>query len=55
MRLNHDLIAEKLVEEWIIDDHNLKIKVIRFRVMYDFIREKIIDNPKYLLKESNNE
>ena len=55
MQLNHDLIAEKLVEEWIIDDHNLKIKVIKFRVIYDFIREKIIDNPKYLLKESSNE
>ena len=47
MQLNHDLIAEELVEEWIIDDHNLKIKVIKFRVIYDFIREKIIYNPKY--------
>jgi len=50
IQLKHDLIAEKLVEEWIIDDHNLKIKVIRFRVIYDFIREKIINNPKYLWK-----
>ena len=50
MQLNHDLIEEKLVEEWIIDEHNLKIKVIRFRVIYDFIREKIINNPKYLWK-----
>ena len=55
IQLKHDVNAEKLVEEWIIDEHNLKIKVIRFRVIYDFIREKIIENPKYLLKESSNE
>jgi len=55
IQLKHDLIEQKLVEEWIIDDHNLKIKVVRFRVIYDFIREKIIKNPKYLWEKSGNE
>ena len=55
IQLKHDLIEQKLVEEWIIDEHNLSIKVIKFRVIYDFIKEKIIKNSKYLLKKSDNE
>ena len=46
-QLKNDLISEKLLEEWTIDSNNLKIQVIRFRDIYDFIKDKIKSNPKY--------
>jgi aminoglycoside 3-N-acetyltransferase len=55
VQLKQDLIKEKLIEKWIIDDFNLKIEVVKFKVIYDFIKEKIIDNPKYLWSRTNNE
>ena len=51
IQLKHDLLQEKLINEWIIHSYNLRIEVIKFKVVYDFIKEKLIDDPKYLWKK----
>ena len=43
------------MQAWIFRFANVVGKRQTHGVIYDFIREKIIDNPKYLLKESSNE
>jgi len=51
VRMKHDLIKEGLIEKWNIADYNLKIEVIKFCDLYNFIKVKLIDNPKYLCLE----
>lgn len=50
VQLKEDLKKNNLIEIWHIDEYNLKIEVIEFKVVYDFIKKKLIDNKKYLWK-----
>jgi len=48
IQLKNDLKKSGLVEEWLLDNNRLKIEVIKFSTVYNFIKEKILENPKYL-------
>ena len=52
VQLKHDLLKENLIEEWKVNDISLKFQVIKFRKLFDFIKNKLINNPKYLWEQS---
>ena len=51
VRLKNDIKSQGLVKTWIIAEFNLKIEVVKIREVYNFIKEKLLENPKYLWKE----
>ena len=48
VQLKNDLKEEGLIETWFIDKYKLKLEVIKFKVLYNFIEAKLLNNPKYL-------
>ncbi len=50
VQLKNDLIKAGLVEEWVINEYKLKIEVLKFKSAYEFIKNKLPNNPRYLWK-----
>jgi aminoglycoside 3-N-acetyltransferase len=48
VQLKSDLRESGLIEEWIVIEYNLKIEVVKFKLVYEFIKNKLLHNPKYL-------
>ena len=54
VKLKSDLRNENLIEIWDIQEFKVKLEVIKFRDIYLFIKNKLVNNPKYLWEEKNN-
>lgn len=48
LQLKHDLREMGLVERWSIEGYDMRLEVIKFKRLYNFIREQVRFNPKYL-------
>jgi len=53
-KLKEDIRNIGLVENWHISEFNLKIEVVKIQELYDFIREKLIIDERYLWKKHSN-
>jgi len=51
LQLKQDLKESNLIETWYIKEYNLKIEVIKFHDVFNFIKKKIKLNPQYLWKK----
>ena len=40
---------------WKLEEYNLKIEVVKIQELYVFIKEKLLNNPKYLWRKIQNE
>jgi aminoglycoside 3-N-acetyltransferase len=47
-QLRKDLVEENLIEVWNIPSFNLKIEVIKMKVLFDFVKSKLELDSKYL-------
>ena len=50
-RLKKDLMLSGLIKTWKISEYNLKIEVVKAQELLLFIKEKLLLDPGYLLKE----
>jgi aminoglycoside 3-N-acetyltransferase len=48
VRLKKDIRSEGLVQIWKLEEYSLKIEVVRFQELFAFIKEKLLNNSKYL-------
>lgn len=53
MQLKHDLKKNSLIEIWHIKEYNLKIEVMRFKDIFEFVKDKIKLDSKYLWKQKS--
>ena len=51
VQLKEDIRREGLIKIWELKEYNLKIEVVKIQELYEFIREKLSNNPKYLWKK----
>ena len=50
-KLKQDLRKYNIVKKWHIEKYNLRIEVVKFKDVLSLIKDKIKDNPEYLLKK----
>jgi len=55
VQLKEDIRLEGLVKTWKLEEYNLKIEVVKIQELYVFIKEKLLNNPKYLWRKIQNE
>ncbi len=55
VQLKKDIRLEGLVKIWKLEEYDLKIEVVKIQELYGFIKEKLLNNPKYLWRKYQNE
>ena len=50
VQLKKDIKENDLIETWTIPIYNLKIEVIKIRILFNFIKKKLAVDPKYLCR-----
>ena len=48
LQLKHDLRRLNLIDNWFVDGYRMKFEVIRFAEAYEFIKDQVRADPKYL-------
>jgi aminoglycoside 3-N-acetyltransferase len=50
LRLKEDIRLEGIVKKWKLKEHNIIFEVVKIQELYTFIKEKLLNNAKYLQK-----